>query len=510
MYRLLIVDDEKHIRNRIRAAVNWELLGIQIIGEAENGLEGLTIAMREKPDIVLCDVRMPGMDGISFATELMYRYPSVQFIFISGYSDKMYLKNALRLEAVDYIFKPYELSDLLSAIEKAITRIEKNARDKTLTIDNDLALKLVYHAQNQEDLKHFLDSASVAVDFWRPWTALLIRFSTGISFSSYQSQSMTESLQPQVLISQYYYSFEQEVTSLFQNQYLMSRGGDSYLVFANLPESEYHNISLKLSGLFSLVPAIPAVIGISEIFREPIHIKEAFCQARQASFSGFLSGYQKIYPAHDVSLRRFSADNVAKEDFLSALEKQDIAAASGFLKDYISYLSGCSPDDIPAIKDSLLHLALHLHGKLKNSPFRLINEFINTAATLNDILQYLQCLLDSYQTELNSLDSKGRIIYETEQYILNHLGEEISVHQIADSVYLSPTYLCYLYKKKTGKTLKQFIVDSRMEKARSLLLDTNMKIGDIAASLGYSNQNYFARLFASHYGVTPSSFRNHE
>lgn len=101
MYHLLIVDDESYTRQRIRTAINWEMLGIQILGEAENGLDALAAASERKPDIVICDVRMPGMDGISFATELLRRFPTVQFIFVSGYSDKMYLKNALHLEAVE-------------------------------------------------------------------------------------------------------------------------------------------------------------------------------------------------------------------------------------------------------------------------------------------------------------------------------------------------------------------------------------------------------------------------
>lgn len=508
MYRLLIVDDEPYTRQRIRAAINWEMMNIQIVGEAENGIQGLAAAMEQTPDIVICDVRMPGMDGISFATELLHHFPSVQFIFISGYSDKMYLKNALQLEAVDYIFKPYEFSDLLYAIEKAITRIKSKKQSTANSDRTDMALQLVYYAQNQNELQHFLDSHIVAIDLNRPWIALLVRFCSGLSFSNYQSQELTDTLQPQILISQYYYTFEQELMTIFQKRCLISKGRDSYLVFANLPEV-ISSLKEKLSRLLSIVPTVPLVIGISQSFQKPLDIREAFLQARQASFCGFLSGYHKIYDFRFCSSRRFSPLCEAKSDFLSALERHNIAVASSFLDDYIAYMADCSCDDILIIKEELLQISLKLFDRLNNPPFQLISNFINTAASLSDIQQYLHYLLECYQSELDSLDSKGRIIYEAEQYILNHLGENLSIRQIADSVYLSSTYLCYLYKKKTGKTLNQFILDSRMEKAKSLLLNTNMKIGDIATSLGYSNQNYFAKLFAAHFGTTPSSFRNH-
>lgn len=507
MYHLLIVDDESYTRQRIRTAINWEMLGIQILGEAENGLEALAAASEKKPDIVICDVRMPGMDGISFATELLRRFPAVQFIFVSGYSDKMYLKNALHLEAVDYIFKPYELSDLLAAVEKAISRIKRLDRDEAHPADEDLALKLVYCAQNPGELKQLLDKP-MALDFNSPWIAFLIRFSSGLSFSNYQSRGISEFLQPQMLAGQYYHSFDLEISSLFQKRYLISRESSCYLVFANPAEEENGKLKDCLERLLSIIPSTPLAIGVSKTFRSPGEIRKAFLQARQASLSGFLSGYQKIYFASSLPCRRFSSEHEARENFLSALENRNTATAAGFLADYLSYIEGCSSGDIPAIKEELLHLTQQLSGRLKHPPFRFISEFINTAASLNDIRQYLQCLLDCYQSELNSLDSKERIIYEVEQYILTHLGENLSVRQIADNVYLSPTYLCYLYKKKTGQTLNQFILDSRMKKAKSLLLDTNIKIGDIAASLGYSNQNYFARLFASCYGATPSSFRS--
>ena len=115
-----------------------------------------------------------------------------------------------------------------------------------------------------------------------------------------------------------------------------------------------------------------------------------------------------------------------------------------------------------------------------------------------------------YLSEVENKNNYSKIVYEAEKYIINNLSDTLSVRQIADHVFVSATYLCFLYKKQTGKTLKQFILDIRMQKAKAMLLDTNMKIGDIAASLGYMNQNYFTRIFTSYYGCTPSVFRNNE
>ena len=97
MYRLLIIDDESSTREQIRASINWNKMNIEIVGEAEDGLQALILSEKLLPDIVICDVRMPHMDGISFAMEFTSRFPSAQLIFISGYADKSYLQTAVLL-----------------------------------------------------------------------------------------------------------------------------------------------------------------------------------------------------------------------------------------------------------------------------------------------------------------------------------------------------------------------------------------------------------------------------
>lgn len=511
MHRLLIVDDEAYIRERLRTCVNWEHLNIEIVGEAENGLEGLSIAMEKQPDIVICDVRMPRMDGISFATEFQYRFPSAQIIFLSGYSDREYMKNAIRLEAVDYIFKPYELSDLLAAIEKAILRLNKVSPQKTVRGNDELMLKLLYQADTPDKLPDFLKTHPLKIDLDRPWICLLIRFDSGISFAEYKNGALTDQLEIHHLINRYYNDFETHMAAVFHSRYLMSKTGNNYIVFANLPDDRPTTGALPdgLSGLLTVIPdgCARVAIGVSPVFSSCCSVKPAFQKAREAVLSGFLAGCGRILT--EPSRRVFSPEHQSRQNYFASLERQDITNASSSFDEYITYISSCSPQYIPSIRDDLLQISLHLNGRLKKPPFQPVSEFISSAATLEDIRQYIQFLLRQYLSELDSVDSRGKIIIEVEQYILDHLGDSLSVRQIADSVFVSHTYLCFLYKKKTGRTLNQFILDARMKKAKSLLLDTNLKIGDIAASLGYSNQNYFTKIFVSYYGTTPSSFRNH-
>ncbi|MDW7659252.1 MAG: response regulator, partial [Bacillota bacterium] len=112
MFKMIVADDEPATRQGIRTAINWPMLDIEIIGEAANGAEALEMVRALDPDILICDIRMPKMDGITLAGILRSEKPDLQILFLSGYSDKEYLKTAIRINAVDYLYKPFELDEL--------------------------------------------------------------------------------------------------------------------------------------------------------------------------------------------------------------------------------------------------------------------------------------------------------------------------------------------------------------------------------------------------------------
>ena len=114
--KLLIVDDEELTRTGVITSLDWASLGIDEVLQADDGVHGLETARRCKPEIILCDVRMPRMDGISMLERLEKFLPDTVPIFMSGYSDKEYLKAAIKLKAVNYIEKPFSISEIETAI----------------------------------------------------------------------------------------------------------------------------------------------------------------------------------------------------------------------------------------------------------------------------------------------------------------------------------------------------------------------------------------------------------
>lgn len=123
MYKVIIVDDEKLLRQGFIHMTDWAKIGIEIVGDVANGIEALNLIEQARPDIVVTDVRMPGMDGIELTRIIKDKYPGVEVIVLSSFNEFEYVKESLQLGALDYILKPkMQYTDLLAALEKAKER----------------------------------------------------------------------------------------------------------------------------------------------------------------------------------------------------------------------------------------------------------------------------------------------------------------------------------------------------------------------------------------------------
>lgn len=150
--KVLIVEDEVLTREGIKNCVPWETLGIRDVLTAEDGEEGLEAAIQNMPDIIMTDVRMPRMDGITMAFEIRKIVKNARFIFVSGYCDKDYLKSAIQLSAVNYIEKPIEPEEIIEALKKSILQIDSERRRMEMEEEYRAHFKGVLEELPEEDL----------------------------------------------------------------------------------------------------------------------------------------------------------------------------------------------------------------------------------------------------------------------------------------------------------------------------------------------------------------------
>lgn len=500
MFKMLLVEDEPATLTGIKSAVDWSLLDIQICGEATNGLEAIELVDSLNPDIILCDIRMPKMDGISFINHIQPQYPNIKVIFLSGHSDKEYLRSAIRLNVVDYVYKPFELGELIQAVEKAKSACIQECAAQTITRDDDIALNLLQPSWVKSSLSHIplsLDEYLITV---------IIRFNSNIQIA-HEAEATATSL--------YYNDFRKVFADIFGSRYVISSVNYGYILHANIDKFPKWDewLASKLEQLFNIVhdPNRRLTIGISNPVKSYRHLYESFVQARTSIKSAFLIGYGQPIFFDNLATKQFISSKHSEDMFTVQVDKNNIASIIAFLNEYIDYMRSCRPEDIPAIKDELAKIAFLLTSKLQKHDMvhqKYVTEALNYALDIKDIEQYLLQLLGQIQDNINRLDSKGRIVFDVEKFILQNYSRDLTINEIAENVYLTPTYLCHLYKKATGKTLNQFIVQVKMDKAKHMLTNTAFNIGEIANQLGYSNQGYFSKSFTKYFGISPSGFRN--
>lgn len=276
MYKMIVVDDSEMTRQGIRASVNWEVMDVRIVGEAADGLEAMVLIHDTDPDIIICDIRMPKLDGIALINEVLPSHPSLQVIFFSGYSDKEYLKNAIKLEAVDYLYKPLQLHELIGAVEKA----KKKCMNKKVHLpqnEADLALSLLQCSENEIP-------SDLPLDLHAPLVTVIVQMNTAgehIADRAYDNQ-----LDDLLLASRHYLAFQTVAARMFDGKFVMSCAGKGYILHANVSQDFLNRktAEVKLSPFFTTLDSGQAdvVVGVSNLCTDFKYLREAYDEARAA------------------------------------------------------------------------------------------------------------------------------------------------------------------------------------------------------------------------------------
>lgn len=508
---LLIVDDEELTRSGVISSIDWENLGITKIIQAEDGLHGLEAARLHHPEIILSDVRMPRMDGITMLKKLEEELPDTCVIFMSGYSDKQYLKAAIKLKAVSYIEKPIQTSELRDAVQEAIgmyrSRIHSLRGRRLQSLETKARLAALLISPNEADASKIRALSSelnltITEETW--FTSVIIHF----------SHSMET---PDRIVEPIVSGLEAFLEGLGLNCLHLTRR-IQYLVFMiigeqPLPDSLLHAILSYLKSQFE---------GSGKFY---ITAGESTCGPENAflSYSSAVGLIQNsfFFPSGTILT---SADSPQKERpeapsdtvFAHALSSVDREAAENFLEEVrmhyantLSSLPNLARDRyyrlFMLLRDALIQQ--HLPAGDREETILSSMEQCFTYQELHDLLVHrTEKFFD--ETEEKKEGPENATIQLIEDFIeKNYMKEGLSVKDISAHVYLSASYVCTVFKNETGKTLSQYITDFRMEKAKQLLSDPRFRISDISSQVGYSDGNYFGKSFKKHTGMTPSEYR---
>jgi two-component system response regulator YesN len=543
MYRLLIVDDEPTVRAGLRSYFDWAAYGIEVAGEADDGDVALEMITREQPDLILTDVRMPSMDGITMSQRVTADYPAIKIIFVSGHDDADYLKSAMKLSAVDYIFKPVNLQELSTVIKRVVSDLDAESserihRQELLVklkegmplLREKFLLSLIGEGAPKSELAERVSFLGLDLPVDASYWVMVVSVDDLADVMASRSERDRQLLWYSVL------NIYQELLDVHMKGYVFECRTGEFVGVLQLADSDSESGTEAAEALFALAGdlrsnltrwlKIGATIGISDLAGGLAGLAPAYKQAREAADYKWYLGKNRIITMdslesaepEDGAMRRYDYEH--NEKLISALKADDEGKVAEAVESLFASLLSTRHDGLKYGRNQCMQLVLAVGQLLMElgagDPELEAKEVELTEALYQkETLQDIRRLMESYLTSVGHRIREKRtgkmanVVERVRAYIeQNYASSGLTVGDIGKAVYLSSTYVSLLFKQETGQTVGEYLTQVRVDKAKELLRDPQYKFYDICSAIGYTDPSYFTKLFKKATGATPSAYRD--
>ncbi len=517
MYKLLVADDEKIVTDSVKYIIrhNFNNVEVQI---AKSGREAIEKADLFRPDFILMDIKMPGINGIAAIKEIKDRYPSTYFIVISAYEQFDFAKEAVNLGVFEYILKPLNKDILINCISKLIIFINKDREKKNTELEN---------IERYEKAIPFLEHGFIySILLGEDYNTRIIRYKDILRIKEKGGYTLIIEFQRKnndndlsFLDKNFYTKFREQlklnkkclVGPLMINRlvlFIPSKLDDEYTIrIESLKFSEYivkkwskeHNeLELKI-GIGSYKYLDDISISYNEALRALhnnrnmgiFHIKDLLVNET------YLDEYPKI------------EENKMIENCLNSKSEEAIY----YFKQVYKYICNKYEDKFQEGKGKFIELSFALHSKafekaIKENYYGNYLMDIIKAKNYKEIKHYFLERIVSLSKDIKYVEEKqiNNLIKYAKVYIDKNYTDDISLEDVAKEVSLSPHYFSRLFKDETDENFIDYITRMRINNAKQLMKLNKMTIKEICFQVGYQDPNYFSRLFKKIENITPSEY----
>ena len=542
LYRIILVDDEEEVRKSIIRKIDWTAVGFAVVGDAENGEDALEKIENLEPDVVLTDIRMPYMDGLTLAERIRQKYPSMKIVIFSGYDDFEYAKQAIKLNVTEYILKPVNVEELTAILKRIKTNLDEEIEQKrnvnllrenykrSLPILREQFLKdLISRPMDGETVQTLLREYDIPLAGAKKWIAIAVELEL--------EQELTQEEAPLPLHEEKNLipiSVMQILSENLKPSYrfsLLSFSGSADAKIAGIAAIDENNSQTELINILGDICKeirktlkVPVTIGIGHSAQKLENISRSFQSALDALGYRSVVGTGSTIYINDVEpgiggklqfgseeesaliqAIKFGPEEKIRETVRGIVDRMNEARVHARQQQaYILSVANCM---IQLIQQYDLNMEeIFAEDPLGPDPFTVIQSMLNR----ENFSRWL------YQTALkiNNALSRERdyaarqVIEKAKQYIMdNYQDPGLSVEQICRYLHMSPAYFSTMFKKVTGQTYIAYLTEVRLNKAVELLNMTDEKTYVIASQVGYQEQNYFSYVFKKRFGVSPTKFR---
>lgn len=529
MYRLLIADDEQIVLDSIRFIVEKNFTDVVVAGTARSGRDAIEKAENLKPDIIFMDIMMPGINGIEAIREIRSRLSNVMFVIITAHDQFDYAKEAVKLEVMEYLLKPVTKGKIVETVKKSVEVIsrsrEKWKRELELKerlenvlpiLENGFIYSMLYFDDHNREFNIYREIFELDEESGYVVT---------VKFSDMKNDDGVGNRAGLRLRSQTFYTYLREAFKGKCKCLISPLMLDSFFVFIQAhPKEDEYAMKLEAIGIAEYVYNLLAektgadvVVGIGRVYRTAENISRSYEESIRAVKFLAGSGFMHIM---DVPVDAGSASEYPMEKEKLLLEKASSGETEVCIQVFnqiFDWLFKEYPSSLRSIKKKLLELMILIHRlgcnyKIKEEEYFKIDDYVEDLLSIEDPVELkVWCrerieyvshgISDMLEKRVNSL------ILKAVNYIKENYKYEIALEDIAKEVNISPHYFSKLFKDQVGENFIDYITSLRIQKSKELLAEKQLSIKEICFDIGYSDPNYFSRLFKRVVGITPTEYK---
>lgn len=523
--KVLIVDDEKHVREGIRLLANWEENNIEEIYEASNGEDAIQLIERYKPELIFSDMKMPKMDGTKLLEWIKENRPTSKTVVITGYDDYDYMRKAIHFNSFDYLLKPVDPEILNNTLKNAVEKWNEEELDRKKKLNFDQLVNKMKPAYRDRKLTHFLTSRSVNEEVFREFQFYLAS-EYRVAVMSLTEKTIEQFNKDRELA---YFSILNIISEALNEK----RAGIAFRYLANKGEiaiilwNRAEDVDRQLTEIYQKIRAtfnISCPIAVGGPVSELAKLMDSYELGKEQLLSMNVLEKRETRVYIKPVLPKLEWKSLMKHN--TAIKMAMQTGEIGAFTDIIQQIENEFTENGFLSWKQLLHFEkeYRIVGERWYKHFQIplpsawdsdsnrMDAFFEPEGSflLEEYKAYITREIAVFLKKVKRAASskESSIIYEIEKYVIANFNRDVKLQELSEQFYISREYISRKFKKEFHVTITDYLTKIRVEKAKSLLANSSLKIYEIANLIGYQDDKYFRKLFKKTVGVTPNEYRD--
>lgn len=530
MYKVLIIDDEVIIRKGLRNIIDWKDLDCEICGEASDGMEGIELINKFKPDILITDIKMPEIDGLTMIKNVKEKISNCKIIILTGYRDFEYLQEAIRIGAFDYILKPSKIENITQILNKAKISLDKEREkeddlnklkeyfdEKIPVLKQKFLYDVIYNLNNnREDI----------LEEYKMYDLNIKDFLVVVAERD-EDSNITDSYKKQL----YKFAITNTMEDLFKEKFSIENiPTDKNRIIFIIQSKEKNNINdiyLNINKLQDIVKNgfnFTVTTGVSTMGEDLFSLSEKAKEAISALEYKFYLGNNSIILYEDIKALYKGNDYLELDQYQKILIQYIKSGNENNMKntvaDIFDFVNENKLDEktVKSYYLSMINMINNIFYFETKSNVNIVDDnfsIYNTVDNCNNIKELNVLLQDIALNSVNKITKiNEKTINSTLQNAIEYINEnyhkQISLGEVAEHCFVSSYYLSRMFKRVINKNFVDYLNEVRIEKAKVYLKENKYKAYEIAEMVGINDPHYFSKLFKKYTNITPSEYKEME